>query len=298
MKMQAFGDSITLGTGASPSSQSYMNLMVPINSGVGGAQAADVSNLVVTQSPVPSYILNIGTNDVCVYKDNLVKRQYFEIFLRHCLAWISLPSRVTGRNMTTTGTWSPTQANSFGVNTTQIGATAKTTVSGNKIFVGYILQNHPTALSSADVYVDDILVGSISCDGMTVPINTQNNANTFAYYANACKVFEVSAGIHEVKIICTSSGKQLYVNYVVGSDQVASPVKVGNIIKQSSAGYSLYGVNVSTTQAYNGIIENVVSDFSAAELIDNYSYIDPSIHLADNLHPNNAGHLIINSNFS
>lgn len=296
MKMQGYGDSNMGGTGATTPSLSWMGKAVPINSAVGGAQAADVSNLVTTNLAGERFCLNIGLNDLCVYKDNATKKVFFENFLRHCVAWLALPSRVLASSMITTGTWTATQAAtaSFGRNTTQQGATIKANVSGDKVFVGYLMQNHANALAAGDVYIDDVLVGSISSDGMTVPINTQNGASTFAFYANACKVFDVAPGTHEVKVVCTTSGKQLYVNFVAGNDQPIRTVRVGNIHRMTAAGYTTYGVTEATTDAYNAIIADVASELGV-ELIDIHEAIDPATHLADQLHFNNVGHSIVNN---
>jgi hypothetical protein len=290
--MQFYGDSITAGFSASPSSLSYVSRSTPVNYGVSGYQAADVSNLIITKPDAYNYSLMIGTNDVCVYKNDPTKKQYYEVFLRHCLAWMAFPSKIFAKNMVTTGSWVNTQANNFGKNTTEQGATISCNITGEKVFIGYIIQNHQVALSAGDVYIDNILVGTLSCDGITVSMNTQNGST----YANACKVFHVENGNHEVKIVCTTSGKQLYINYVC-SDQPERPVKVANIIKMKDAGYSAYGVSVQTINDYNAIISNVLQDFGA-ELIDNYSKIEPNIHLADNLHPNNLGHEVIYKNMA
>lgn len=289
--MQVFGDSITYGAGASPISKSWVNSSVPTNNGSSGAQAGDLSNSIINAASDNATIM-IGTNDVCVYKDNPAKQQHFAEFLRHCVAWASFPNKLFAKDMAMTGTWINTAVNSFGKNTTQQGATISGQVTGSNIFVGYIIQNHQVALSAGDVYVDNELVGSLSCDGMTDSMNTQNGAT----YANACKVFKVDYGTHDVRIVCTTSGKQMYINYIC-TDQPENKIKVSNIIKMSTAGYALYGVSEETTDAYNAIIESVLSDFSA-RLIDNHSSINPLLHLADNLHPNNAGHRVIYNNFS
>lgn len=290
--MQAFGDSITVGTGASSTANSWMGLYTPVNNAVSGSQAGDISNKILSATPADKYYLMMGTNDVSVYKNDVVKQGYFKTFLRHCLAWVSFPNKILAKDMTMTGTWINTAANSFGKNTTQLGATISTTVTGSKIFIGYIIQNNTVALSKGDVYIDGVNVGTLNCDGQTVSMNTQNGAT----YANACEVFHVAAGTHTVQIVCTTSGKQLYINYVC-TDQLETPVKISNIIKQSATGYSNNGISVATTDAYNSIINCVLNDFSAT-LIDNYSAINPLIHLADTLHPNNAGHLIIHNNFN
>lgn len=290
--MITFGDSITSGVGASPSTSSWVGLFSPSNQAVSGAQAADLSNKVLTITPAETNLVMIGTNDVRIYRDNATKKDYFEKFLRHSVAWLALPSKLIARNMVTTGTWNNTAANSIGRYTTVNGAKLSGVVTGCKLYVGYIIQNASVAVSTADVVVDGVTVGSISCDGYTVSMNTQNGAT----YGHACAVFDVSYGTHNVEIVNTSpNGKYLYVNYIA-NEQLENCIKISNIIKMNTANYTSNGVTLSTTDAYNLIIDNVIADFNCA-LIDNYSEIDPAIHLGDGVHPNNAGHLIIHNNF-
>jgi len=291
--MQVFGDSISVGVGASTPSKSWVGLYSPVNSAVSGYQAGDMSNQLASTLTDDNYALAIGTNDVRIYKDNATKKGYFESFLRHCLAWLAYPNRVRARDMTITGAWSNTSVNSFGRYSLVNGATIKATVTGAKIFVGYIIQNALGAVSTADVYIDGVIVGSISCDGYTVAMNTQNGAT----YANACKVFNVAYGEHLVEIVNTSvNGKYLYVNYVA-CEQSSPAIKVSNIIKMSASAYAALGISQATTDAYNAIINNVLQDFSTV-LVDNYSVIDPSIHLtSDGVHPNDLGHSVIHTSF-
>lgn len=292
--MNNFGDSITVGVGASPSTKSWVGLLAPVNKAVSGSQAADVANVVTLTTPNVSdgHTLMIGTNDVRLYKDNASKQAHFKRFLRHCIAWLHYPAKVLGINCTFTGTWSNTTVNSIGKNSTQNGATAKATVTGDKIYIGYIIQNSSAAISTADVYVDNVLVGVISCDGITAPMNTGNGAT----YAAACECFEVGAGAHEVRLVVTSTNKYFYLNYILGNNQVVSKLLVSNIIKYSDAAYITYGVSEIILNKYNNIINLLSAEF-ALTIVDNKSDIVPSLHLADGIHPNNAGHEIIYNNF-
>lgn len=289
--MQTFGDSITVGTGASSTIKSYVGLMTPVNQGVSGEQAGDLSNLIQTNASADRYTVMIGTNDVRIYKDTL-KKEHFRRFFRECLSWLSNPIKVLAKDMVMTGAWANTTVNSFGRYTLQTGASIKTTVTGSKIFIGTIIQNSASAVSSANVLIDGVLAGTLSCDGYTTIMNTQNGAS----YAAACEVFYAAAGAHLVEIVNTSlTGKYLYINYIA-TEQVSPPVYVSNIIKLSSTVYASLGITSAATDSYNAIIAAVLQDFPA-KLINNYSVIDPTIHLADGVHPNNAGHQIIYNNF-
>lgn len=286
-----FGDSITVGIGASTAPKSWVGLYAPINQAAAGSQAAEVSNAALSASDT-NYTLMIGTNDVRIYKDSIEKQAHFKRFLRGILSALCHPVKTIARNMTATGTWVNTSVNSIGRYTLTNGAKLSCTVTGSKIFVNYIIQANTLAISTGDVYIDSVLVGSISCDGQTNLMTTQNGLT----YGSGCEVFNVAEGEHLVEIINTSAnGKYFYINYV-STNQTEPLVKISNIIKLGASTYTSLGITSATTDAYNAIINNVITDFCAI-LIDNYSDINPAIHLSDGVHPNDAGHLIIHNNF-
>jgi lysophospholipase L1-like esterase len=297
--ISAYGDSITAGVGASPVSKSWIGLFTPANLAVSGSQAAEVSKAVQSSGPDPdaTYTIMIGTNDHRHYKTDTAKQEYFRKFFRQSLAWLALPDKCKGRDtcMTYTGSWGNTVANSFGKVSNQSGAAAEATVSGTAVYVCYILQNHSLALSSASVEIDSVSAGTIGSGAVSPPMNTVKGST----YASACQRYAgLSAGAHDVKITVTSSGKNLYLDYIAGSSQASAPkILVSNIIQMSSAGYSTYGTSLANVNAYNAIIEDVMSEFPGVILIDNFTSIDPVADLADGIHPNNAGHAKINANF-
>lgn len=301
MSFQAFGDSITVGTGAS-SGQSWVGLFTPDNDGVSGAVASSMSTLVqgVTPDASKTYTIMIGTNDVRIYKDDTAKQDCFKDFLRNSVAWLCMDgaadcAEVGGSpnpNMTYTGTWSSISVNTCGRETTQLNASAEITVSGTAVYIGYIIQDVSAADTVAEVYIDNVLVGTLT---PKQPLGSG--------YAPACARFGgLSSGNHDVKIVNTVSGKKFYLNYIKGSDQVNSPkILLSNVIKYSAAGYTNYGVTESTTDAYNTIISDLISEFTAdgmdVTLVDNHASIDNTTDLSDYVHPNNAGHLKIHNNF-
>ncbi|HTG55932.1 MAG TPA: hypothetical protein VL943_06685, partial [Niabella sp.] len=159
------------------------------------------------------------------------------------------------------------------------------------VYISYIIQNHSGSTSKGDVLIDGVKVGEISCDGHTVPMTTQNGIN----YASALSSFECCEGTHTLEIINKSVGKYFYVNWIA-QEQDKKPVILGNIIKLSNSVYNQLGISEQTTIDYNAIVSSVADEFGAL-LVDNYSYIEPSLHLNDGVHPNNLGHSIIHENF-
>lgn len=291
--MLNFGDSITVGVGSSSINKSWVGLLTPINQGVSGAQAADVSQkcIGITSNIDEVYTLMVGTNDARQYKDDSIKKSYYKKFLQSVIAWLYYPTKVLAKDCVLTGNWNNTLAFASGKNTTQTGSSALATVTGKKIYIGYYLQNDLATVNSlANVYIDDLLVGTYTCSAPAM--NTINGAT----YAPACEVYDVSAGTHEVKIVIASSGKTVYLNYVIGNEQTHSNLKISNIIKYSANGYLAYGITQSTIESYNLMIKEVANNFSL-NVIDNFNTLNPMTDLADEVHPNNAGHLKIYNNF-
>ncbi len=296
--MRTFGDSITAGLNANPASSSWVNLFTPVNHAVSASQAADMADVVQNTVPLKNetYTIMVGTNDIYKYKTDTLKQGYFKQFLRHCIAWLSFPNKVTAQspNITYTGSWWNVGVNSFGKACSTNGNTATAAVEGNKVFIGFIIQDNVLTFGTADVEIDGIVVGSFACNGtgMTTVLNKT--------YASAAVCFDVPSGQHTVKVTVTSpSGKYFYLNYIAGNNQESPKVLVSNILKWSASGYSSNGLSPSITNDYNNLINIVSSEFSNSVLVDNYSHIDPAIHLSsDGVHPNNAGHAIIYARFN
>jgi len=167
--MRTFGDSITAGLSASPIANAWVNLFAPVNHAVSAAQAADMANTVQTVTPNidETYYMMIGTNDIYKYKTDALKQGYFKQFLRHALAWVALPEKVTAQSpsMTLTGSWWNVGVNSFGKACSTNGNTATATVTGDKVFVGFIIQDNALTLGVGKVEIDDVEVGQFACNG-------------------------------------------------------------------------------------------------------------------------------------
>lgn len=295
----AFGDSHTVGVGASTPAKSWLGLMSPVNIAASGAQAAEVSNAVQAITPAPrTRTIMVGTNDHRTYKADAAKQEFFKRFLRQSIAWLTYPDKCKGRDacMSYTGTWSNTAANTFGKVSTQNGATAQTTVTGQSVYLCYIIQNHSSAQSSAAVEVDGVSVGTVGSYGA---MNTVNGST----FASACARFGgLSSGSHTVKVTVTSSGKNFYLDYISGSDQPTGHILVSNIVRMTATAYSTYGTSVANITAYNGIVSDVVSEFAGdgadVTLIDNYSSVTPADLAADGVHLNDSGHAKVSANFA
>ncbi len=305
----AYGDSITLGSGASPASNAWMALLTPINKGTSNFQAADVAKIIggngggVEVNPVAGseYSVMIGTNDHRQYKTDATKQDYFKKYLTSALVSLSTINKVRARDISVayTGSWTNTSDTPNGKFATAVGAKATATVYGTSIYVGFIIHSSGSATGIADVKIDGVTVGTISCKGFTPSMVTVTGLG----YSTGCARFSgLSAGAHTVEVVVTNAG-WLMLEYITGNYQPSFPkVVVSNIIKMTASGYTTYGTSQANVDTFNTIIAGVVADLQADGLnivtVDNYTSVDPSTDIsADGVHPNNAGHLKIKNNF-
>lgn len=304
-----FGHSVPAGKKASSYQNSYAGLMTVADYGVDNSMYADVVNRMEGfgyPTPVNPYVLVqpaiqhvfCGINDVRKYLNNTAQQLIAQNCLRRVLAYLACPQKVFARNMQqTAGQWSDTAVNNFGLFSTVQSAQLTCEVSGNAIYIGYIVQdNSQVSNGTANVFVDSQLVATISTFGV---VDTYLG-NTYA--GAAIRVPLLSVGTHRVDVQVTSSnGQYFYLDWIAGNQQAYYPcVPCADIPLCSAAGYaSLPGVTPSLIDQYNSMIYGVqgqaVTDGLNVPLLPARSIIDPNTMLdADGIHPNDAGHLALN----
>lgn len=303
MAFRSFGDSITAGSGASPGSNSYFNLLNSsktggTNSGVSNACSGDIARTVTGVTPNPAHVhtLMIGTNDARHYKGDTAKQGYYAGFVRHIITWLSAPTLKKARTSGTavfTGTWANPSGYNYGKYSTQIGATYEETFSGDTLYLGHLIQQAPSLDGSlADVFVDNVKVGEISAyaPGMLTTLNSG--------FASVVRRFSgFGAGAHTVKVE-VKTAKILYVDYVAGSDDIdTAGFVLSNVIPMTAYALGNFGITDAIIQDYNAILSGIAGEFISdglpLTLVDSYSVIDPLTDIKpapDGVHPNNTGH--------
>lgn len=298
------GDSIAEGIGASAQATRWWELFKPVNYAVSASQAADVSGRQRDISADKEYFLGIGANDAAFYKNDPTKQDYFRRVFRACLAWRLLVTRKTARGaqagIAFAGTWADTPApNPCGKYTTQNGAMASATVSGDTVYIGVSEGDYPVMGEAINIIIDGVSHGNFSVK--------QPGVTTFLgqwWGRIAWRFTGLGAGSHNVIVTHVSpTGKYLHLDYIAGSDQAATPrVVVGNAMKFTDAYYATLGIDASTTQAYNAIIASVVDEFAAHDLpvslLDRYAHFDPATQSADQYgHPADAWQKTMRNDF-
>lgn len=314
----AFGDSITVGVGASvPATTAYAPLLSGrkawgiTNLAVSGSQAADQADAIYGTAAgigLQSTYL-IGTNDHRTYLADANKQAIFQGAHLAELAWLTIPDankvKGQGAGIAYTGTWANTTVwgGGLGKKSSTNGSTATMTLYGRTLYLATIVQDGTGGQFS--VSIDGVNMGVFNCYGAAnvATVNGRTYAPMLLRFAG------LSEGPHTVIITvvsATAAGNVVYLDWAAGSQGNANPngpfLWVGNIPRFSPAGYTTYGSSDAIVQTFNKMVRQNVRDLSAdglnVTLVDLCARLNPSADLAaDGLHPNDSGHAKISDAF-
>lgn len=302
MQKNVLGDSISAGYGVG--ANGYVGLFAYQNSAVNNASAGDMARSCTALTPSftdQENIIMVGTNDARIYGNDPAKLAIFEKWVRHMAVWMSAPAIKKSRTSPTavfTGTWTNPSGYTYGKTTSQNGAKFKDTFNGDALYLGHMLHNAVVTQSTADVYVDGNLVGTIT------PYSGISTSLGQAFATGCARFSGLGAGAHEVEVVVTSpTGKIFYIDYVVGSEDLSdAKTKLSNVMRMSDARYTSWGISDAVINDYNMLLSGLVSQLSGdgmnIVLVDNHSIIDRDTDLSDGVHPNAGGHVKLNKNFA
>lgn len=304
-----FGDSITNGSLASPSSNRYITLLSTAygttlnNDGTSGAVACfnvrDNNPFVVASgTTVPSltnntlYTYFYGTNDV-----QFGATHQAPVILCHeaSISWLATPitSKVLAQNCSQTGPWTfdTLPATGYGVTTTVSGSTLSCpiTTDGGPLYVWYRETDGGTATFGCN------LDATGSCKGITTV-----NAFIPAYNGTGAghdgmlllRLTGISAGSHTIVFTSNTSGQNIGF-WGIGSPPITPytdkmRTMVVNVLRQQN------DANAAGTLAYANDVATVVTtlqgDNLPVTLVDARSLVNTTTDMADAVHPGNSGH--------
>lgn len=294
------GDSISYpGYGASawhgyvPVLQQLLNSQVSNLSAPGYMTADQTTNLCsISVVAGDTSIVELGTNDHWVYKDNVTQQGYFQGGLLAVVAYLATPQKLYGKNAAAadmTGAWSNTPSFGIGKMTDAIGSSIKFRVAGEAVYLGTI--QFDGVYGEFTVTIDGVPHGSYQTNapGLTT-LNAMPCGQRVLRFAG------LPSGEHEV-VVSMTSGQYVFAEWCAGSAQDGlSPVYVCNITGMTPACYaSRPPLSAATLQVYNDILGTVVTtltlDGLPVSLVDNSSIFFPgSDTYSDGLHPNDTGH--------
>lgn len=293
MKYFAFGDSITTGAGASPASNGYIGLLnlevgqAFENTAASTAMAIDSTAALFGKNSATgdSSVIMFGTNDQAKYGLDVQKRGYYIDAIRAQSVWLGATCFLaTPSSVTFTGNWS----NGYALSTygsTSAGSKATFTVTGSAICIGMFRQYNNT--STFNVKIDGVDKGNFNTGG---DVRTLLGAS---YGINGIMFTGLSAGSHSVVItvITASASSVVFFKFFSGMTPKAKVILVNT---PYAIAYT-YGGSSANVDDYNVALSSLALDLSAQGLdvsLANANSLTAS-DMADNVHPNNSGHLKI-----
>lgn len=325
----SFGDSFTVGQGATTTAHNYVNILndylgtTTSNQGVGGrgwyqAIVNGYTNLKSSNVITPSTVM-VGLNDWRRGGVNAKTYAKGQSCARAFFANHFLTSAVAANDasVTTTGTWTTTSgigdkaslALSGLVRQSVVsGSTLSWTFTGETLVIGTFSTDEVTSLGGDFTYAIDggtsaTYTGKSKTDGISDGLN----ANTIV--PNAVIVQNLGTGSHTV-IVTTNSTASTKIDYfgTINNPQSCAPVIISSTPKMTTAGYAVGGGNTPPNNlgsdaiytAADSNIRNVISEFVNYPIywVDINKYFVPATDtISDNVHPNNLGHSHIANGF-
>ncbi|SHJ69260.1 hypothetical protein SAMN05444159_1247 [Bradyrhizobium lablabi] len=295
---RAFGDSVTLGTAASPITNGYVYLLStalcrPItNYGTNGDMVPDQTVKIYGINPAYGDISTImlGVNDERIYGVNATTLGYYRRGLQCLAAYLGLGIKQFGVSSGVyTGTWVNTGVYGLGKSSTTNGSTATFSVNGTTVYLGMIQQD--SAPGTFNVLIDGVTVGSYA----TQTTGLGPTINGVTYGAMLLRFPGLSAGVHSVQIVVTSAtgaGNTVYIDWVAGNAQTVKPrVYVSNVIYAQA--YTAGGSSANV-DSYNAAITSLIAELVADGLnitAVNVNVLNLGVDMDGAYHPLNSGHV-------
>ncbi|PWB61321.1 MAG: hypothetical protein C3F14_11945 [Deltaproteobacteria bacterium] len=303
-----FGDSITVGVGATDNQSAYANVIARrngwtlTNRAQSGMELADQVPLMYSESVAAdaNYFTLAGFNDMRQFGTDNEGISTYRNGLFAAMAWLALPeaakTRATADNVAYTGLWDPSPAYAaLGKSSAQQGATAAFSVDGSVIYVGAAARFGGSGAFS--LAVDNVDRGTWSANASRAP------ASGFPYVPFLIRLTGLSPGRHTVVLTVTSAADNVFFDWAAGLGPLpeARPfVYVGNTLRMSAAGYALGSPDWNrgsdaAVALFNAAIRDVCDTLAADGMnvlcVDASAAYDPDTADAspDRVHPSDQG---------
>lgn len=312
--VRGYGDSITVGVGASVPANAYAALLASrmkwafSNRAISGGMIMDWIGNMISDTIADDQISFIlpGFNDVRNIGNDVAKQIAYEYALYAAVAYAAIPEskKMKGNSsgIAYAGTWATSPVIGYGKYSSTIGNTATFTVSGSTV---YICTTEQLAFGGkVQVSIDGVNKGTF--DTMQT-VSNGGAVSSISYLPMLIRIADLDDGAHTV--VCTvvaknpaSSSNNFFLNWVAGSSAKSSTnarVFVGNTLRMTASGYALLGPNYNhanelATRQFCAISERVCADLGSDGLnvcyVDTSGAYDPYTMVdSDNVHPNDTG---------
>lgn len=305
--LDAYGDSITAGKGASTWAHAYVSIVsntkgwILHDHAIGGDGIFDQLAEGLwgsTVTPSNLSLMMIGANDNgYVYKQSEV----WDPALQAAYLWLLTPSKQFGSGLSQTGTWAQDPTYSFGIYTTEDKASASGHTFGNVVYV--VARSTTTNSPTFTINVDGTVYGPYTTP---VPWTTPRGHN-FAPYS--VRIANLATTYHTVTVSNQGSG-ELHVDFITGNKGQLTPtgpyLYAATVYKLSSAfefmtEFLNNQIRTTATQlAADGlglVLADVEGDCANPQMVDGKTPGGSNCSQYDGNHPDDAGHRIIANAF-
>lgn len=318
MSVRHFGDSITVGVGASDHSRNWTSLLAARmpwsaqNYAISGSMAWDQADTIystLVQSGDISTLM-LGVNDERIWGDHQADVGAFEDAIMAEAAWLAIPhgnkmKMATAAQVFTTGTWINSVAYGLGLTSWTQGSELEFSFNGRVLYLAYIRQLNNEG--TFDLYVDGVKKrGGVSCAW-----RREKTAQNLGYGPALLRIDGLGAGDHDCRIVVTSStnsGNRVYIDWA--ATPVDGPiVLLATPTRKAPIGHIKFGGSDFGSLIYGEAVRDVASylagDGLDVVLVDAQNAVSPANDIRlikendtdDGVHPNDAGHWIIHNEF-
>ena len=313
----AFGNSVTVGVGASVSDSNYVSRIAArtgwtiTNKGINGNELANFfANMYgITVGANYSSTSLLGYNDMTHFGDGDSSLTCFRRMIYSAMVWLSVPRAnmvlAQSGSVTYAGTWS--NLGTYGGAMTKYsntnGSTATFSLTGTTIFID-ILQSF-TETRKINVTIDGVNKGSFDGNDFTRP------RVSIGYAPYLLRFTGLSNSAHTVVLTIENGTGYAYFNWATATNGTnlypTTYSYLGNCIKMNAAGYATVQAGFgngsdAAVNRYNQIMDTCVRNLSAdglnVKLVDVCSAYNTTTDVgADNIHPNDLGYRHIATSF-
>ncbi len=316
--LEGFGDSITVGQGATNTNFAYINLVAQFigktltnralsGSGVWAAARSHIQNINPNHS-VMAFVMS-GFNDTRRGGSNPLTRlkimnSYRSILANHFLRNFITAGATDSRILRANGTWQTTYTGlalglktNTGAFSSTNGATIEFTFSGNNVVLGMVavkqsFETHATFT----IHIDNVLIGTYNnndqTDGISDGVYDNNRTQMAIIFDN------LSESMHTIRLTNISTNPMI-VDYFgqLKQPKQSLPICIAKMPKMNSAGYATAPnlANDALIDSLNADIVSVCNEFRSkgypVYVSETNDYYDVNTGLsADSIHPNNGGY--------
>lgn len=309
------GDSYTVGIGASPISESFVNKLtvnnniVAQNGGISGVGAWRACSQYFQTRPsslsVNPTVWLCGFNDLRRAGNNSATYEKIKGALKSVILNTWANSFTPASTVTNTGTWSNATGYGGKCEGTSTGSARQSSTVGNTLtYTSPASSNIVIGCFGSDGTISDCGRFTVTIDGVLVDTFTPNGKTdgvSDGVYNNAitqnCLFYENLSNTTHTVVVTLLDAKPTIIDYfgTIGEPNLNPAVFVLDIPKMTTAGYATAPANASDAIMNLGIAaqKSVIDLFINRPIIQVFTndYLNLSTDISgDNVHPNNLGH--------